>query len=49
MYARVQALAAWVYGVREDELGLLLRMFGVIDQALGQQIVRAYRLVAKGG
>lgn len=48
-YARVQALATWVYGVREEELALLLGMFAVIDEELVGEIVGAYRCVERGG
>jgi hypothetical protein len=42
-YARVQALAARVYGVREEELAYLLGTFGVIDEELRVWIVEGYR------
>jgi hypothetical protein len=42
-YARLQALAARVYQVREEELVYVLGTFGVIDEELRAWIVEGYR------
>jgi hypothetical protein len=42
-YARLQALAARVYGVREEELVYVLGTFGVIDEELRGWILEGYR------